>query len=74
MDAAVMEVSRPASKTAALEAQKDTGLKSIPRCKRKVCIVAWDSVPGDGKGFYFLFIWPCPACVVATFAWKTLYS
>ena len=75
MDAAVTEVSRSASERAAPEAQKDTGLKSSPRCKRKVCVVAWDVAPGDGKeGFYFLFIWPRPACVVATFAWKTLYS
>lgn len=69
-DAAVMEVSSPARERAAPEAQEDTGFKSSPRCKRKVC---GDIGPGGGKGFYFLLILPPPACAGVAFAWKTFH-
>lgn len=63
MDAAVTEIFRSASEMATLEEQKDAGLKSSPRCKRKVCIVAFSlwfrlstlSLPKRGWRRWFLF-------------------
>lgn len=66
-DAAVMEVSSPARERADPEAQKDTGLKSSSRCKRKVCVLPGDISPGDGKYFYFFLILPPPACAGKNF-------